>query len=98
MKLIRELSESPNIMNGEFIEAEIRLLLSYSPELNSKLKTTIAIANRTLRIHPALPPHDPFDSVYMKAYQKLADESSIRKFNLFTGKELCTIDVVAEDL
>ena len=34
----------------------------------------------------------------MKAYLKLADDKSYRRFNLLTDRELCTVDVNEEDL
>ena len=45
-----------------------------------------------------MPPLEPFNAVYMKAYQRLADEKSLRRFNLVTDRELCTVEVSKEDL
>ena len=92
------MSEGPDILSGEFVEEEIGAILSYSQDLNEKLYIAIAIANRTLEIQPALPPHDPFNAVYMKAYLHLTDERSYRTFNLLTERGFQTILVEVKDL
>ena len=75
LKYLRKVSMAPNIMTGEYNEMEIRLLLSYMPELVDKLKTLLSLSEGKFSIRPACLPKELFNGMYMKAYRRLEFES-----------------------
>ena len=95
---LRKISMAPNIMDGEFNEKEIKLILSYMPALTDKLKTLLSIADGTFSFRPAYLPMDPCNEFYMRAHKRLEDDECYHRFVFSTGKEELPVTVRDEDL